>query len=218
MLAASLVAALRRSGRSVRALKPVLSGLDEPAPEPWPHDHVLLARAAGGEPDQVAPVRFGPAVSPHLAAELAGRPLDPAQLSGYVRAAAGEAETLIVEGVGGLLVPLAERYLVADLARESGLPLVVAAAPGLGTINHTLLTLEAARRRGLHVAAVVLTPWPGEPGAVERDNRATIERLGEVEVASLRTVAGGSVEELAAAGAELPIARWLGEASLGSAP
>ncbi len=89
---------------------------------------------------------------------------------------------LVCEGVGGLLVPLAPGYLVRDLAAELALPLVIAASPGLGTINHTLLTIEAARAVGLTVAAVVLTPWPAQPSAIEGSNRETIEALGEVRV------------------------------------
>ena len=84
--------------------------------------------------------------------------------------------------MGGLLVPLTLGYLIRDLARELELPLVVAATPGLGTINHTLLTVEAARAVGLDVLAVVLTPWPEGPGAVETSNREAIERLGSVSV------------------------------------
>src|SRR5205085_7967510 len=98
---------------------------------------------------------------------------------------AAEADVVIAEGVGGLLVPLAPDYLVRDLAGDLGLPLVIAARPGLGTINHTLLTLEAARSAGLTVAGVVITPWPKQPSTMEDDNRATIARLGDVEVATL---------------------------------
>ena len=75
-----------------------------------------------------------------------------------------------------------------DLAVELGLPLVVAARPGLGTISHTLLTVEAARAVGLDVRSVVLTPWPGEPTAMERSNRVTIEQLGGVPVHALPEV------------------------------
>jgi dethiobiotin synthetase len=75
--------------------------------------------------------------------------------------------------------------LVRDLAVDLGLPLVVAASPGLGTINHTLLTIEAARAAGLGVAAVVLTPWPETPSQIERSNRETIGAIGEVEVLTL---------------------------------
>jgi dethiobiotin synthetase len=87
---------------------------------------------------------------------------------------------------------------------------VIAARPGLGTINHTLLTLEAARRAGLDVRAVVLTPWPEEPDEIERSNRATIERLGEVEVFGLPRLAVITRARLAVAGMTLPCARWLG--------
>ena len=95
------------------------------------------------------------------------------------------------------------------LARDLGLPLLVAARPGLGTINHTLLTLEAARHAGLEVAGVVLTPWPDDPSAIERSNRETIEQLGEVAVWTLPRVERADVELLAGAGARLPLDRWL---------
>ena len=69
--------------------------------------------------------------------------------------------------------------------------MVIAARTGLGTINHTLLTIEAARTAGLAVAGVVMTPWPGRPEAIEESNRATVERLGAVTVSGLpRTSAG----------------------------
>jgi dethiobiotin synthetase len=116
---------------------------------------------------------------------------------------------MVVEGVGGLLVPLGPDADVRALACELELPLVVAARPGLGTINHTLLTLEAARSAGLTVAGVVLTPWPPEPSVMERSNRDTIARLGSVEVATLAPVARADPRLLADAGAALPLERWL---------
>ena len=210
VLAGAITAALRVRGVRVAASKPVLSGLDEASPAD-PPDHELLAAAAGTDPQVVAPVRFGPPVSPHLAAELAGTELTVDGLLTGVRAAAAGAEALVVEGVGGLLVPLGEGASVRDLAAALGLPVVVAARPGLGTISHTLLTLEAARAAGLDVRAVVLTPWPEEPSAMERSNRDTIARLGEVEVATLRFT-GLAPEQLALAGAEMPFERWIGAA------
>jgi dethiobiotin synthetase len=185
----------------------VLSGLDD-EPGEWPHDHEVLAAATGGVAEDIAPLRFGPPVSPHLAAELAGVTIDRAGLLRLVAAAAAGAEVAVVEGVGGLLVPLAPGYCVRDLACDLGFPLVIAARPGLGTINHTLLTLEAARAVGLEVLAVVLTPWPDDPSDVERSNRATIAALGDVEVATLPATEPHP-EALAAAGAELPVARWV---------
>jgi dethiobiotin synthetase len=211
VLAAAIVATLRCDGVAVRALKPVITGLDEPADPDWPHDHELLARIAGCAPEHVALVGYGPPVSPHLAAELAGgEPLSVASLSRGVRGAAADS-VLVVEGVGGLLVPLGPEAGadVRALARELGLPLVIAARPGLGTINHTLLTLEAARSAGLPVAGVVLTPWPQQPGVIERSNLETIARLGAVEVATLGFVASPDPGPLVAAAAGLPLDRWL---------
>jgi dethiobiotin synthetase len=110
--------------------------------------------------------------------------------------------------VGGLLVPLSDGYDVRRLAREVGLPLVVVARPGLGTINHTLLTLEAARLSGLEVAGVVLTPWPPAPGALERSNLQTIACLGGVSVSTLAYVARAETALLERAGDSLPLERW----------
>jgi dethiobiotin synthetase len=216
VVAASIIARLRARGVAVRALKPLITGLDDPPGPIWPRDHELLARVAGATPQETILAGYGPAMSPHLAAELAGTPPPPvARLADAVRAAAAPADTLVVEGVGGLLVPLGPDGDVRDLATALGLALVIVARPGLGTINHTLLTLEAARRAGLTVAGVVLTPWPGHPDAVLRSNRETIARLGETEVATLGWVAEPHPAALAAAGATLPLARWLSLPALG---
>ncbi len=168
-------------------------------------------RITGTDREAVAPLRFGPAVSPHLAAELAGEPIDTAELVSRTREAVAAASVAVVEGVGGLMVPLRGPWLARDLAAELGLPLVVAARPGLGTINHTLLTLEAARAAGLRVSAVVLTPWPAAPGDIERSNETTIAELGAVEVATLPVLPGPDPAAMARAGAALPWRRWLGE-------
>jgi dethiobiotin synthetase len=212
VLSGALLAAIAAAGEPVRAYKPVLTGLEQAGrageATAWPPDHQLLASAAGMSAEEVAPLRYGPAASPHLAAVLAGERIEPAALLARARATA-PGTTLIVEGVGGLLVPLADDYTVCDLAAALKLPVLIAARPGLGTINHTLLTLHAARAAGLDVRAVVLTPWPQEPGVIERSNRETIERLGEVEVATLAPVPDPGVAELARAGGELPWPRWL---------
>jgi dethiobiotin synthetase len=203
VVAAAICAALAARGEPVAAFKPAVTGLDEP-PGEWPYDHVLLARAAGGRqaPEEVAPYRFGPPVSPHYAAELAGEAIEPAR----ILAAARRHELLVCEGVGGLMVPITPGYLVRDLAVDLGVPVVVAARTGLGTINHTLLTIEAARAAGLRVRGVVMTPWPSNPEPIERSNRETIERLGGIRVYGLPPT---SPDSLASAGACLPVGDWL---------
>ena len=183
VVAAVLARTLAAEGKTVAVFKPAATGLDEEG-EP---DHALLRRAAGSDQtdEEIAPYRYGPPASPHLAAEMAGEEIDSQRLIAGARAAATSADTLVCEGVGGLLVPLAPDYLVRDLSTDLGLPLVVAASPGLGTINHTLLTLEAARGAGLDVEYVVLAPWPNAPTAIEESNRETIAALGEVRVETL---------------------------------
>jgi dethiobiotin synthetase len=104
-------------------------------------------------------------------------------------------------------VPFTSGYLVRDLAMALDMPVVVAARAGLGTINHTLLTIEAARAGGLTVAAVVITPWPERPEDIHRSNRETIETLGAVRVARLPRT---TPDSLADAGAELPLDELLG--------
>ena len=210
VVAAAIAAALRSQGERVAVRKPVLTGTDE-APDPdWPPDDELLAMAAGGcDPRTVAPVRFGPPASPHLAAALAGTRIESAGLVDLVRAAAARADAVVVEGVGGALVPLDDGYAVRDLAADLGLPVIVAARAGLGTVNHSLLTLESLRSAGLEVAGAVLTPWPAQPGEIERSNRATIARLGGVEVATLPHLPTPRPALLAAAGARLPLDRWV---------
>jgi dethiobiotin synthetase len=207
ILAAALIAAMSDEGEPVRAHKPAVTGLEEPA-GPWPPDHEVLASVSGMSPEEVAPLRYRPALSPQLAAEVAGAPIEPQALLAGARAA-GREGPVIVEGAGGLLSPIAVDFTVCDLAVELGLPVVVAARTGLGTINHSLLTVGAARSAGLEVRAVVLTPWPAQPSPLESSNRNAIARLGEVEVAGLPVLDSPRPAELARAGQALPWRRWL---------
>jgi dethiobiotin synthetase len=208
VLAASICAAAAAKGITVAAFKPVVTGINEPEGPSWPRDHDLLAQVAnaGQRPDEIAPHTYEPAVSPHLAQELAGEDIDPAELVTKAHAQAERADAIVVEGVGGLLVPLAKEYLVRDFAGELSLPVVIAARPGLGTISHSLLTIEAARAVALRVQAVVLTPWPEEPDEMMRSNMETIERFGELPVLTLPRT---TPDTLAEAGAGLPVSDWL---------
>ena len=107
IVAAAICAALAERGERVAAFKPVVTGLSEPDGD-FPPDHELLARAAGGgqSPGDVAPYRYDPPLSPHLAAELAGETIEPARLVAAARALSADADALVAEGVGGLLVPI----------------------------------------------------------------------------------------------------------------
>jgi dethiobiotin synthetase len=179
-VAAAIARTFTAEGESVAVFKPAVTGLDE-AREP---DHSILRRAAGSSQTdaEIAPYSFGPSVSPHLAAKMAGEQIDPARVVALARTAAGSADVLVCEGIGGVLVPLTDDYLIRDFARDLDLPVVIAASPGLGAINHTLLTIESVRESGLELSAVALTPWPQHPSRLAESNRDTIARLGQVRV------------------------------------
>lgn len=184
-------------GRNVRVFKPAVSGLDELADlqgrEPSFEDAKLigdhqLLRLAADSPqsdDQISPYRFGPAVSPHLAAELTGEAIEVERIQNGASEAMADCETFVCEGVGGFLVPLTGEYLIRDFARFLALPVVIVANPWLGTISDTLLTIESVRAAGLQVVSVVMTPWPESAGELERSNRDTISLLGGVTVKEL---------------------------------
>lgn len=210
VITAALVSACRAAHLRVAARKPVLSGLDEEYHKDWPPDHQLLADISQEEPETIAPSRYGPPVSPHLARDLAGEAeLQLTTLVENVYQNTKDTEALIVEGVGGLLVPFSYNTNGRDLAKQLGLPVIIVARTGLGTINHTLLTLEAARNAGLDVRAVVLNQWPTQPTVIEQSNQKTLERIGEIEVATFPQIERPSYEALLEASAQLPWQRWL---------
>ncbi|HVV90577.1 MAG TPA: dethiobiotin synthase [Solirubrobacterales bacterium] len=201
VVAAVLARTLSNDGGSVAVFKPALTGMDEfpdydeaasiagggpPSIVGLPDHAVLRAAARSSQTDdEIAPYRFAPPMSPHLAAGLAGVEIDPDRVMAAARAAADGVDAIVCEGAGGLLVPLSPTWTMRSCAVELGYPLLVVAPPGLGTINHTLLTVESARSVGLKVAAIVLNPWPAEPTAIESDNRETIAAMSGVPVLTL---------------------------------
>lgn len=129
------------------------------------------------------PYRFAFPASPHLAAELEGRVVETERIIEALRSAQATCELLVVEGVGGVLVPLTRGLLLADLVARLRLPSLIVARSGLGTINHTLLTIEALRQRGLTILGVLLTDGASqEEERIVADNLRTIAELGQVEV------------------------------------
>ncbi len=176
VVAVGLVRALVRRGVRVAVYKPVEAGAQTDALGLWEASGRL------GPESDVCRVRLALPAAPAVAAQEEGRAVGPADLVEGYRLQASRADVVVVEGAGGLLVPLADGYAVADLARDIGLPLLVVARDALGTINHTLLTLEAARARSLAVAGVVLNRLHGDVDPTTRTNRDTLARLAGVPV------------------------------------
>ena len=131
----------------------------------------------------MSPYRFEPACSPHLAAEMAGTEIDIAEIVIAARALTSDYDFVIAEGAGGIMVPLNQRETMLDLMQALRFPILLAARPGLGTINHTLLSIRALRADGFDIAGVVfVASTDNEPGFIEDDNVNTIEHFGKVPI------------------------------------
>lgn len=178
VVTAGLTAWLRAEGVDARAVKPAQTG----APE---DDDAAYVAAAAGDPDAATCCRrLGPALAPRVAAEREGVDLDYDAILEDCRAAIDASEVAIVEGVGGLRVPLAGDAEVLDLVADLELPAVVVARSRLGTLNHTALTVQALRERDVPVRQVVLNEYTGE-GVAEATNPAVLRRMLHSPVATL---------------------------------
>ena len=165
-----LVEALRAEGIDAAGFKPVCCGDRD--------DAVQLAAASGGlEPQQVNPVWLKASVAPLVAGMLENRPVDPVALLMATRDFLASHAEVIVEGVGGWRVPLAEGYDMADFATDLGLPVIVVVGNRLGALNHTLLTLDAIRSRGLEIAGLVINHLADELDTAAITNKGIIEQL-----------------------------------------
>jgi dethiobiotin synthase len=170
VVAAALVRRYRLHG-AVTYWKPVQTGIEQD------DDTASVRRLAAARNEEVFSdgVRLPRPVSPHLAARLSGSRIEIETLVDLV-AARPPTTRWIVEGAGGVLVPLNDSQLMIDLIGRLGLPAVIVSRSGLGTINHTLMTIEALRRRTIRVAGVVMV------GSPDQENRMAIERYGAVSV------------------------------------
>lgn len=177
-VATGLVCALKKTGHAVLPAKPVQTGSADGRSSDL--DFVCSVSGIQLTPEVhrlLAPACFQLAASPHLAAKLEGTMLRVEQLTASLRQAAKEAEWLVVEGAGGIRVPLNDQEDMITLMKALGLPVLVVTRPGLGTLNHTRLTLDALRDAGLSLAAVIITPWPEAPSIIATDNREQISAL-----------------------------------------
>lgn len=169
IVSATLARLLRMNGVSVGVMKPVTSGCREENGELVSDDALLLCQAAGIQlSDDIAPYRLREAIAPADAAKIDGVRVDFSTIRAAFERLTSAYQYVIVEGAGGLMVPLSGGLLVADLARELGLPLLVVARPDLGTINHTVLTCFGAQQMGLTVAGVIVNGMPEHPGLAEK--------------------------------------------------
>jgi dethiobiotin synthetase len=213
LIAAALARFLRERDLNVGVMKPVETAVAKPAT--LGPDGALLQWAAACENDQelISPYRLRAPLAPALAAQEEGVRIDCGRIVEAARTLAAAHEFLVVEGAGGLMVPVAGGLLIADLVRQLDLPLLIVCRPGLGTINHTLLTVHAARSMGIPLAGFLINGMPANPDAAEQSAPHTLASLASADLLGvLPSVAGSEqqkVEALAAAMGALPTLPWL---------
>ncbi len=182
-LSALLLAELRRRGINAAPMKPVQTGCESGVPD---LDYSLAMAGMNISAEDYAnmsPYRFEPACSPHLAADMAGTEIELAEMVIAARTLGSQYEFVIAEGAGGIMVPLNRRETMLDLMQAMKLPVLLAARPGLGTINHTLLSIQALRSDGLDISGVVfVASTDTESGFIEEDNGNTIAQFGKVPI------------------------------------
>ncbi len=188
VVSACLLRALHQHGRKAIYMKPVQTGCEERGGNRIAPDPEFVAASTGiqgtaQDQDAICPYRLLMPASPHLAARQEKVEIDLARIMRAYARLQARYDKLVVEGAGGVWVPLNSRESMLDLMTRINLPVVVACRSGLGTINHTLMTLQALRHRGLTVAGLVLVDTHNEPrGEIEADNRRTLEQWGRAPV------------------------------------
>jgi dethiobiotin synthetase len=179
---ASLIRHLRQMGRSVDAIKPVVSGFDPD--QPAASDPGILLQALGfpvtlQNIERISPWRFRAAISPDLAARREGRRIDVDDVVAFCKSAIEDRrEILLVEGVGGIMVPLDGQRTILDVMMALQLPLILVVGSYLGTISHTLTALDALFRRDMAVLAIIVSETPGSPVPLD-ETVAAIARFAE---------------------------------------
>ncbi|VVB89806.1 ATP-dependent dethiobiotin synthetase BioD [uncultured archaeon] len=176
-VAAGLAGALRFRGYDIGVMKPVQSGAALRNGKLYSQDAELMKRAADSqdEDELICPVLLKEALAPGIAAEIEGKPIDIDHILKSCRELEKRHDFVVVEGAGGIAVPIKERFFISDLIKLFGLPAIVVARPGLGTINHTFLTIEYARKCGIHVIGVIINNYHG--GMAEETNPGIISSL-----------------------------------------
>ncbi|MGB7290651.1 MAG: dethiobiotin synthase [Thermodesulfobacteriota bacterium] len=180
VVSAIIAWSLQQSGKRVAVMKPVQTG----AGEDGLLDIEFIQKVMGTNYslDVVCPYRFSLPLAPQVAAKLAGQRIDVDKIKSAYFDLSSWSDIVIVEGSGGLLVPITETYFMSDLAYDLEVGLIIVIRPGLGTMNHTLLTLEHARLRGLNILGFVINNFPDTPTLAERKNPELLLKLTEEKI------------------------------------
>jgi len=200
-ITAALIRQMQGSGRKVEAIKPLISGFDSGALTA--SDPGVLLAALGrpltpSEIDRMAPWRFAAPLSPDLAAAREGRAVDFQALIAFCRSRSLKSPgVVLIEGVGGIMVPLDERRTVLDLMSVLRAPVILVAGSYVGTISHTLTALEVMARRNLDIAAVVVSESEGSAASLEETAAAIAQFADAIDLIALPRLATATSEHAA---------------------
>ncbi len=199
VIAAAIIKALQAGGINACGMKPVETGCSRVGGSLYPSDGMFLKKAARMDEGihSVTPYSFENPVAPSLASETEGKSVNLPVIMKKFDALAKKYPAVIVEGVGGLLVPVKRDYFVLDLVKEMGLPLIVVSRPSLGTINHTLLTVKYAMKEHIEVAGVIINfSRPAEGTTAENTSPLVLQQFCPVPVLGVFPHLKGLEDEL----------------------
>jgi dethiobiotin synthetase len=175
VVSAALAWTLKQAGKKIIVMKPVQTGTDSGGLIDI--EFVQKVIETNHPLNEVCPYRFPHPLAPSVAASLMGEKIDLEKIKSAFYKLSSTHDTVIVEGAGGLLVPITEDYLMSDLAFDLKLPLIIVSRPSLGTLNHTLLTVESARARRLEILGIIINKFPSNPDIAERTNPELILKM-----------------------------------------
>jgi len=178
IVTATIATAFKAHGVNAGVMKPITTGVAESSTGLSDPDWLVSAMGVTDPPDLIAPYRFPTPAAPLVAAARMGQLIDLKRILDAFQALSTRHDCVVVEGIGGVMVPLTTDLLVVDLVKRMGLPVLVVARASLGSINHTLLTLECLRNRGVEIGGLIFNhPSPPSAGPDESDTVPTILRL-----------------------------------------
>jgi dethiobiotin synthetase len=180
VVTACLATLFKSRGEDVGVMKPIETGVDPECSSAANSDAKFLMEVTGIQDSDVCTYRLKTPASPYQAARIEGKEIDPEKILEKFRTLQSKHSMMLVEGIGGLLVPITQRYNVANLALEMELPLIIVSRIKIGTLNHTLLTINAARQHGLNIKGVILNSSDGFGlNEVEKEQRKLIEEFSD---------------------------------------
>lgn len=212
LVTAALARHFCASGLRVGVMKPIETGVENPAKLGTDATLLRWSAAATDEADAISPYRFSKAVAPCQAATEAKTIIDIDKIVNASRSLSQNKDILLIEGAGGLMVPIRGGYIMADLAKQLEATLLVVTHPRLGTLNHTLLTTYAARAMGLDLSGFIINQMPEAPGEAEKEAPHLLASLASADLIGVLPEVHGSdqdkIEALAEVIDKMPAYRW----------